>query len=189
MRRQLSAALRAILVLTLLVGVVYPLTVMLVGRLAFSDAAEGSLLHHDGRVVGSRLIGQAFEGDQWFHPRPSSAGDGYDAMASSPSNLGPGNPELLDAVAERVAAYRRENHLGATVSVPGDAVTGSGSGLDPHISPANARIQVARVAEARGLTVAQVRGLVEDHVATTPLGLAPDTVNVLELNLALDDLR
>ena len=186
MRRQLSAALRAILVLTLLVGVVYPLTVMLVGRLAFSDAAEGSLLHHDGRVVGSRLIGQAFEGDQWFHPRPSSAGDGYDAMASSPSNLGPRNPELLDAVAERVAAYRRENHLGATVSVPGDAVTGSGSGLDPHISPA---IQVARVAEARGLTVAQVRGLVEDHVATTPLGLAPDTVNVLELNLALDDLH
>ncbi|MFN0090407.1 MAG: K(+)-transporting ATPase subunit C [Acidimicrobiales bacterium] len=187
MRAQLVAALRALLVFTVLCGLVYPLAVTVVAQLAFGDKADGSLVERDGQVVGSKLIGQRFEGDEWFHPRPSAAGDGYDGMASSASNLGPTNDVLLDAVAERVDAYRDLNGLDRDVEVPVDAVTASGSGLDPHISVANARLQASRVAVARALAVEDVLRLVEAHRSRRVLGfLGEEAVNVLELNLALD---
>ena len=188
MRAQLLAALRAVLVFTVLVGVAYPLAVTGIGQLAFGDQADGSLIERDGVVVGSSLIGQSFTGDVWFHPRPSAAGDGYDAMASGPSNLGPTNPELLDDVAERVDLYRSANGLGDDQAVPVDAATSSGSGLDPHISVANALLQAPRVAAARGIAVDDVRRLVDEHTVTRPLGfLGEDAVNVLRLNLALSE--
>lgn len=190
MRAQLAAALRAVLVFTVLVGLAYPLAVTGVAQLAFGDKADGSLVERGGKVVGSRLIGQPFEGEEWFHPRPSAAGDGYDAMASGPSNLGPTNDELLDTVAERVEEYRTTNGLDDNVEIPVDAVTASASGLDPHISVANARLQAPRVARARGMDVEDVVALVEAHTATRVLGfLGEEGVNVLELNLALDEAR
>ncbi len=187
MRAQLTAAMRAILVFTLLCGLAYPLAVTGVAQLAFGDKADGSLVERDGQLVGSSLIGQRFEGDEWFHPRPSAAGDGYDGMASAPSNLGPTNDELLDTVADRVDAYREINGLGTDVEVPVDAVTASASGLDPHISVANARLQAPRVARARGIPVDDVLRLVDEHTSGRVLGfLGEAAVNVLELNLALD---
>jgi K+-transporting ATPase ATPase C chain len=186
-RRQLVPALVAFLVLTLLTGVAYPLAVTGIAQVAFPGRADGSLVERDGVVVGSRLIGQQFAGARWFHPRPSAAGDGYDAMASSASNLGPTNPVLLDDVRRRAAAYRRENGLPPGAPVPQDAVTSSGSGLDPEISVANARIQAARVARARGLPLANVLALVAQHTDGRALGfLGEPGVNVLELDLALD---
>jgi K+-transporting ATPase ATPase C chain len=187
MRKQLVPALVALIAFTVLCGVLYPLVVTGVAQVAFSDAADGSLVERDGRVVGSSLIGQSFAGAEWFHPRPSAAGDGYDGLASSPSNLGPTNPDLLDAIDERLRAYRAENGLSSSEPVPPDAVTASGSGLDPHISPENARLQAPRVAEARGLEVDDVLALVESHTDDRVLGVLGDArVNVLELNLALD---
>ena len=187
MRAQLLAALRAVLVFTLLVGVAYPLVVTGVAQVAFPHRADGSLVEHDGAVVGSSLIGQAFDGDDWFHPRPSAAGGGYDGMASGASNLGPTNDELLRAVAERAVRYRSDNGLDDGAPVPVDAVTASGSGLDPHISVANARLQAPRVARARGLEVDAVLRLVDDHTEERALGfLGEERVNVLELNLALE---
>lgn len=187
MRRQLLPALRTLAVLTIICGVIFPLAVTAVAQVAFADKADGSLVEDaKGKVIGSKLIGQAFEGDEWFHGRPSSAGDGYDPSSSSSSNLGPTNPDLLAAVAERVDAYREENGLPADADVPVDAVTGSGSGLDPQISVANARLQAPRVAEARGLTEAEVLALVDDHTTGRALGfLGEPGVNVLALNQAL----
>ena len=187
MRRQLLPALRMLVVLTILVGIAYPLAVTAVGQVAFGHQADGSLVHDaTGAVVGSSLIGQSFDGDPWFQPRPSAAGDGYDPTSSSSSNLGPTNPELLDAVSERVDAYRKANDLGADVAVPVDAVTASGSGLDPQISVANARLQANRVAQARGLNVDQVDALIDAHTQGRSRGfLGERGVNVLELNLAL----
>jgi K+-transporting ATPase ATPase C chain len=186
-RRQLVPALLAFVVFTLLVGGVYPLVVTGVAHVAFGDKADGSLVRRDGVVVGSRLLGQGFEGDRWFQPRPSAAGDGYDGLASSASNLGPTNPALLEDVAKRIAAYRRGNGLPADAQVPVDAVTASGSGLDPDISVANARLQAPRVAVARGLTEAAVLALVDEHTSNRTLGfMGEKRVNVLELNLALD---
>jgi K+-transporting ATPase ATPase C chain len=141
-----------------------------------------------GRLVGSSLIGQAFEEPQYFHPRPSAAGDGHDAMSSGASNLGPSNPELLDAVARRKEEYRRHNGLTAGAPVPVDAITSSGSGLDPQISPANARLQARRVAEARGVPLVRVLRLVDAATQGRTFGVFGDPgVNVLELNLALDE--
>jgi K+-transporting ATPase ATPase C chain len=189
MRRQLFPALLAFLVFTLLTGVLYPLAVTGLAQVAFAGRADGSLIDRDGTVVGSRLLGQSFSGETYFHPRPSAAGDGYDGAASSASNLGPTNEDLLTAVSERVNAYRDRNGLAADAVVPVDAVTSSGSGLDPHISPENARLQVARVARARGISPERVLALVEDHTASRSLGvLGEPAVNVLELNLALDAL-
>jgi K+-transporting ATPase ATPase C chain len=187
LRRQLPAAIGMLVAFTVLTGVLYPLLVTAVGRLAFHDEAEGSLLEVEGEVVGSPLIGQQFTEPGYFHPRPSAAGAGYDASASAGSNLGPNNPELLAAVAERASAYRAENALAADVAVPVDAVTTSGSGLDPHISVANARIQAVRVAAARGLDEDDVLRLVEANTEDRALGfLGEQRVNVLRLNAAVD---
>ena len=174
---------------TLICGVAYPLLSTAIGQVAFGNKADGSLIERDGVVVGSKLIGQTFTAEQYFHPRPSAAGAGYDGSASSGSNLGPTNPDLLTAVSERVVAYRQENGLAPDALVPVDAVTASGSGLDPHISVANARLQIARVANARGLDVAVVAELVDKNTDGRQLWvLGEPGVNVLELNLALDDL-
>lgn len=187
MRRQLLPALLAFLALTLLTGVVYPLVVTGIAQVAFPGRADGSLVEVDGTVVGSRLLGQPFSNERYFHPRPSAAGDGYDGAASSATNLGPTNPVLLDAVADRVSEYRSLNGLPEDDVVPIDAVTSSGSGLDPHISPENARLQAQRVATARELSLAAVLALVEPHTDERSLGfLGEPGVNVLELNLALD---
>jgi K+-transporting ATPase ATPase C chain len=190
MRRQLAPALVVFLALTLLTGIAYPLAVTGVAQVAFPDRADGSLIERDGRIVGSRLIGQVFAGTRYFHPRPSAAGEGYDAMASSASNLGPTNDDLIATVRERRAAYRRENDLRPGQRVPIDAVTASGSGLDPDISAANAHLQAARVARARGLDLNDVIALIEEHTDGRSLGfLGEPGVNVLELNLALDGER
>lgn len=190
MRRQLVPAIVAFLALTVLTGIAYPLAITGVAQVAFPGRADGSLVERDGAVVGSRLIGQNFSGARYFHPRPSAAGDGYDAMASSASNLGPTNAEYLAEVRKRVAAYRRENGLDGRAAVPADAVTASGSGLDPQISPENARVQARRVARARGLSLEEVLALVDEHTDARSLGfLGERGVNVVELNLALDRER
>jgi len=182
--RQSVAGLRLLLVLTVVLGLAYPLAVYGVGRLV-PDKADGSMLTVDGRVVGSRLIGQAFDGDEWFLPRPSVAGDGYDPLASGASNFGPENPDLLATVTERKQEVADREGVDPS-AVPADAVTASGSGLDPDISPEYARLQVDRVARARGLDPDAVRQLVDDHVQGRDLGfLGEPRVNVLELNAAL----
>jgi potassium-transporting ATPase KdpC subunit len=187
MRRQVAPAILAFLALTVVTGLVYPLVVTGIAQLAFPSRADGSLVSQRGKIVGSRLIGQPFEGARYFQPRPSAAGDGYDAMSSSASNLGPTNEVLLKEVRERADAYRRENGLAPGDAVPVDAVTSSASGLDPGISVKNARIQAARVARARGLPLAAVIAFVAEHTGGRALGfLGEPAVNVLELNLALD---
>ncbi|SDS36776.1 potassium-transporting ATPase subunit KdpC [Jiangella sp. DSM 45060] len=186
--RQSWAGLRVLLLFTVVLGVAYPLAVTGVSQLAFGHQADGSQVTHDGEVVGSSLIGQPFDGEQWFHPRPSAAGDGYDTLASGGSNLGPESTELLATVEERRAAVAEENGVDPA-AVPPDAVTASGSGLDPHISPDYAGIQVDRVAAARGLDPSEVQELVDDHTQGRVLGfLGGERVNVLELNLALEEL-
>lgn len=183
--RHLIASLRALVVLTVLLGVVYPLAVLVVGQVAFESKADGSMVVVDGSPIGSSLIGQQFDGPSWFHSRPSAAGDGYDAMASSASNLAPSSPDLLALVEQRKADASADDGVAAD-SVPADAITASGSGLDPHISPEYAAQQVARVAAARGLSVAEVQLLVDQHTQRRLVGfLGEPVVNVLALNLAL----
>jgi K+-transporting ATPase ATPase C chain len=203
MRRQLLPALVMVLLFTVVTGGVYPLVVTAVAQVAFHDKANGSLVERDRQPVGSSLIGQPFTRPEYVHPRPSAAGDGYDGSASSGSNLGPTNDKFLhgqaddpstpdvdesyQGVEQRVAAYREENGLPAGTPVPVDAVTASGSGLDPAISVANARLQAPRVARERGVDTAAVLQLVEDNTDGRGLGfLGEPAVNVLELNLALD---
>ncbi|MDO8363247.1 MAG: K(+)-transporting ATPase subunit C [Actinomycetota bacterium] len=187
--RQLRPALISVVFFTVLLGVAYPLVATAIGQVLFHDKANGSLVRRDGVVVGSELIGQTFVAPEYFHSRPSAAGAGYDGSASSGSNYGPQNPDFLAAVAERAAAYREENGLAADAEVPVDAVTASGSGLDPHISIANARLQAPRVAEARGLELSVVLVAIGKHTDDRVLGvLGEPGVNVLMLNLALDDL-
>jgi K+-transporting ATPase ATPase C chain len=187
--RQLRPAIVALVLFSLLTGVVYPLVITGIAQVAFPEQANGSLVRDEaGTVVGSELIGQPFASPGYFHPRPSAAGDGYDASISSGSNLGPTSADLLAAVEERAAAYRAENNLPADALVPVDAVTASASGLDPHISIANALLQLPRVATARGLSEEQVRELIDAHTAGRSLGLLGEPgVNVLMLNLALDE--
>lgn len=168
----------------------YPLVVFGIAQLAFHEKANGSLLaDEEGTVRGSKLLGQPFAGAKYFRPRPSAAGQGYDAASSGGSNLGPTSRKLSDSIKERVAAYRLENGLKADEPVPADAVTASGSGLDPHISVANAERQVARVAKERGLPEQSVRKLIEDNTDAADFGvLGEPCVNVLSLNIALDRL-
>ena len=187
--RQLRPAFLAMVAFTVLLGVGYPLVVTGASQLLWHHKANGSLIERDGVVVGSSLLGQQFTSPQYFHPRPSAAGAGYDAAASSGSNLGPTNPAYLKTVATRVAAYREENGLGNDALVPADAVTASGSGLDPQISVRNARLQAPRVARERGLPLDQVLAEIDAHTSQRPLAVLGDPgVNVLQLNLALDDL-
>ncbi|MFC3995021.1 K(+)-transporting ATPase subunit C [Nocardiopsis sediminis] len=185
--RQYGAAARALLVMTVLLGLLYPLAVAGIGQVLFPAQANGSLIRGDGgEVVGSALIGQNADGPEWFHPRPSAAGeDGYDGAASSPSNLGPNSEELRAAVEERRAAVAAEEGA-APEAVPPDAVTASGSGLDPHISPEYAALQAGRVAAARGLSAGEVRALIAAHTDGRALGfIGAPAVNVVTLNAAL----
>ena len=194
MRRQLVTGLLMTVALTVILGVAYPLAVTAVGQIAFHRQANGSMVaDSQQRVVGSSLIGQAFVNAdgradvRYFQPRPSSAGTGYDAQSSSASNLGPGNADFIKLVGERVAEYRSLNGLAADVLVPSDAVTASGSGLDPHISVDNAHLQAARIAKVRGLTIETVNAKINRHIAARVLGfIGEPTVNVLLLNLDLD---
>lgn len=185
---EIRGAIFATLILALVCCGLYPLAVWGIGQALFRDKANGSLImDKDGTVRGSRLLGQNFTADKYFHPRPSSAGNGYDAANSSGSNLGPTSQKLRDSIAQNVADYRTQNSLDTNAPVPADAVTGSGSGLDPHISPQNAELQAPRVAKARGLSLEKVRELVKQNTDQADLGLLGDPgVNVLSLNLALD---
>jgi K+-transporting ATPase ATPase C chain len=185
---QLMPALRMLVILSALTGVIYPLLVTGVAKLAFSRAANGSLIVVDGKTLGSDLIGQPFDDPKYFWSRPSATSpQPYNAMASSGSNLGPRNPALADAVKDRIKALHDADPGGNTAAVPVDLITASGSGLDPHISVAAAEYQLPRVAKARGLTGEQVRGLLNANTEGRTLGvLGEPRVNVLKLNIALD---
>jgi K+-transporting ATPase ATPase C chain len=188
---ELRPALIATLVFTILLCGIYPVVVWCVSQALFSHKANGSLIEDaSGKVIGSELIGQPFTAARYFHPRPSAAGSGYDGASSGGSNLGPLSQKLHDAVSQRVAVYRELNGVPAHIRIPADAVTASASGLDPHISLANARLQANRVARARGIDAGRVNQLVDAHVDTKPLGfLGEEGVNVLKLNLALDGVN
>jgi K+-transporting ATPase ATPase C chain len=185
--RQYGAAVRALLLLTVLLGLAYPLVMTGVAQVGFGGNANGSLVQQHGKTVGSDLIGQSFTHDpEYFQSRPSAAGTGYDPLSTSASNLGPENKDLIAAVKQRRATAARLDGVRPS-AVPPDALLASGSGLDPQISPAYAHEQVARVARERGLSQAKVRALVSEHTQGRILGfLGEPRVNVLELNLALD---
>ena len=193
MRRMLWSAIALTIVMTVLTGLAYPLVVTGIAQGVFHHQANGSLIAGtDGQPVGSELIGQSFADahgnalSQWFQPRPSAAGTGYDGMASGAANLGPTNPALISAVSQATTAYRAFNGLPAGTAVPSDAVTSSGSGLDPEISIANARLQAPRVAAARHLPLSRVRQLIDTATVGRVLGvMGQPGVNVLGLNLAL----
>lgn len=209
MAKQLLISLRITFILLLLVSGIYPLVVWGISQVAFKHQANGSLIRNaQGQVIGSELLAQGFTKPEYFHPRPSAAGNGYDPTASSGTNLGPTSDKLIngvhkkdlspgkpdpadfDGVADLAKAYRTENGLAATARVPVDAVTRSASGLDPQISLANAQIQIARVAKARGLSEEAIRGLIAENTSGRGLGvLGEPAVNVLKLNLALDAVK
>lgn len=193
--RSLAVAAKLIVVFTVLLGIVYPLSITAIGQIALPRQANGSLLSAEGDVVGSRLLGQEFtdsNGDplaEYFQTRPSAAGEGYDGGQSSGSNLGPNNPTLVELVSTKRAEIAAFNGVPES-EIPADAVTASSSGLDPHISPEYARVQAARVAQARGLPLAEVRDLVERSIEPRDLGfLGEPRVNVLVLNTELDKLK
>jgi K+-transporting ATPase ATPase C chain len=189
MRHQIAPAFRLMLVLTVLTGLIYPGVVTALCRILFPRQANGSMLKVDGKEIGSALIGQNFTKPEYFHPRPSSAGnDGYDATASSASNYGPTNQKLIDRVKASLDQFRKENP-DYTQPIPADLLTASASGLDPHISPASAEAQAARVAKARGASVDNVEQLIRRNTKGPDLGfLGEPRVNVLKLNLELDRL-
>ena len=187
MWKQILPGLRIKIFLTLVLGVAYPLGITAIGQALFPHRANGSLIQAGGRVIGSELIGQTFTRPEYFQPRPSAAGnDGYDAAASTGSNLGPTSRKLMDRVSASAEKFHRENP-DYTGPIPADLLTASGSGLDPHISPDAALAQTARVAKARGVPPRQIASLVAEFVERPDLGLLGEfRVNVLKLNLALD---
>jgi potassium-transporting ATPase KdpC subunit len=183
--KQIYPAFAITIVLTLLLGIIYPLVITAVATVIFPRQAAGSLIEKNGRVIGSSLIGQPFSGSEYFHSRPSAAGDGYDGSASGGTNLGPASQKLLETNVKPAAEALREENPG--VPIPVDLVTSSASGLDPHITPAAAEFQIPRVAKHRGMTADEVRRLVREHTEGRQFGLLGEPrVNVLELNLALD---
>lgn len=205
MIRQLRPAIMSVLVMAIVFGLMFPAVITAVAQAAFHHQANGSLITKNGQVIGSELIGQNFSGPGYFHPRPSAAGSGYDAANSGGTNLGPTSDKLIngthkklpngkddpgnyDGVKDLAASYRKENGLPATAPLPADAVTRSASGLDPDISPANAYLQVPRVAKARGISEAELIRVVNSHISGRDLGcLGEPRVNVLALNIALDN--
>lgn len=206
MLKQLRPALMSVLAFTVLTGFIFPLVITLVAQVVFPKQANGSLIKEGDKIIGSELIGQTFTKPEYFHSRPSAAGSGYDAAASSGTNLGPTSKKLIAGLPDDPAtkdtdesyagipqlaeAYRKENGLAANAEIPADAVTRSASGLDPHISPENAALQVARVAKARGVGEDAVRQLVAQHTEGRTLGiLGEPRVNVVRLNHALDANR
>lgn len=187
MKKELILALRFTLLTTLVFGLIYPLGVTGLSKVLFPKQAAGSLIEKNGRTSGSKLIGQSFTSDKYFHSRPSAAGAGYDASASSASNLGPTNQVLADRLKSDVTNLQQEN---PGAPIPVDLVTSSGSGLDPEISPAAAEFQIPRVAKARGLSTDSVKALVARHTQGRTWGIFGEPrVNVLELNLDLDSLQ
>ncbi len=190
MGRLIGTGVRMTVVLTILVGVIYPFSMTGLAQVFFHDQANGSLIRVNGRVVGSSLIGQNFTKTQYFHPRLSAAGAGYDASNSGGTNLGPTSAKLINTTIAQANAIRKEEGLPPNYVLPADAVSTSASGLDPDISPAYADLQVPRVARVRGLSQGQVRALVQHYTTSRDLGvLGEPRVNVLELNLALDRIR
>lgn len=190
--RALTQELRPLLSVTvalmLITAVAYPLVVTGIAQTVFSRQANGSIVKVGDIEVGSSLIGQTFTGERYFHGRPSAAGEGYDASASSGSNLGPTSQKLIDRVSDDVRAFREANGLASDAALPSEAVTASASGLDPHVSPATARLQVARVAQARGVSETEVRALVNEFTEGRQLLLIGEPrVNILKLNVALDE--
>jgi K+-transporting ATPase ATPase C chain len=187
MKKELILAVRFTLVTTVLFGLLYPLGMTGLSQLLFPKQAAGSLIEKNGRVVGSKLIGQPFSSDKYFHSRPSAAGAGYDASASSASNLAPTNQALVHRVKSDVAKLQQEN---PGVAIPADLVTSSGSGLDPDISPAAAEFQIPRIAKARSMTVESVKAIIARHTQGRTFTIFGEPrVNVLELNLDLDSLK
>ena len=185
--REIRISLAATLLLAILLCGLYPALVWVIAQAIFPNEANGSIIVKNGRIVGSSLLAQGFTGAKYFHPRPSAAGAGYDAANSGGSNLGPLSKKLMDDTAERMRCYRAENNLLPEAKVPADAVTASGSGLDPHISPENAVMQAARVARARGLSEESVRSKLAAHTEGRYLAIFGEPrVNVLLLNLDLD---
>jgi len=185
---QIRGAVMSTLILAVVCCGLYPLIVFGIAQVAFRDQANGSLIvDKDGTVRGSKLLGQGFTAERYFHPRPSAAGNGYDAGNSGGSNFGPTSQKLCDAIKDRIAAYRKDNGLKDQDAIPADAITASGSGLDPHISMRNAEMQVPRVAKARGLSEQRIVALVARFTDKPDFAILGDPgVNVLELNLALD---
>jgi potassium-transporting ATPase KdpC subunit len=185
--KQVYPAITMTVVLTVLLGIIYPLVVTGLAQAMFPAKAGGSLIEKDGKIIGSSLIGQPFTGPGYFHSRPSAAGAGYDGTASGGTNLGPTNQKLMDNVKAAAEALREEN---SNSPIPIDLVTTSASGLDPHITPAAAEFQLPRVAKERGINPEEVRRMVREHTEGRQLGLLGEPrVNVLELNLALDGVR
>ena len=187
--KELWTSIIATIVLCLVVSGIYPVLIWGVGQFLFPHQANGSLVLNNGQIVGSELLAQGFSGAKYFHPRPSDAGTGYDPLSSGGSNLGPTSQKLMDGIKANVAQYREENGLPADAMVPVDAVTASGSGLDPHISLRNAQLQIARVARERGVSEEVIRGEVAKATDNPLLGIGGEPgVNVLKVNLGIDAL-
>lgn len=185
MKKNFITAFLMTIATTILLGIVYPLVITALAQVLFKDKANGQILHRNGEVIGSRIIAQPFTSAKYFHPRPSAAGNGYDAANSGGTNLGPTNEKLINRVRADAAALHQEN---PSQPIPADLITTSASGLDPDISPAAAEFQIPRIARERGLSEASLRELVQRHTSQRDLGLLGEPrVNVLELNLALDD--
>jgi K+-transporting ATPase ATPase C chain len=188
---EIRGAVLATVMLAVVCCGIYPLAVFGVSQVLFPDKANGSLIvDSKGVIHGSKWLGQSFSGDKYFHPRPSAAGNGYDPTSSGGSNLGPTSKKLADSISQNIADYRSQNGLATNAPVPADAVTASGSGLDPHISQTNADIQTARIAKVRGMKPEDVRALVTQYTDEPSFGFLGDAgVNVLRLNLALDGVK